>query len=438
MTLKVKLDGSIGANIDFQATQTLTATAGVQYTDDWHNLSEYRPTASTLDLGDRSFVTMNATASAPLQAEFLLYGVVGPTIGVTPKLNLDAAVPRDPVWKLNGGVAGTVGIKVDVLGYTKEYSTTLFDIMREITSASNTAPSIKFLFPATNTNVDVNVCCGFSVQVSDLEDGISCCTTTFNSSVDGPLGTGSGSQPQVSKTLTTLGARTITATTKDSKGATATASVTITAVNTPPTVAISAPFAGQQIYQGLAFTLHGSSYDLNETNAELPCTGLKWTSSVGTDAQKTGCDPQITFASQGARTLTLTGTDAFGATGTTTVNITVLPPPANLPPVVNVTSPQNNIYVGPTSVVTLTGTATDPEGGAVTLQWDVTRNYNPSNPNAGTPIPIALPANNTWKPTDSFPVGCETSELIRLRLRAKDAQNNENFDFIVLRLSFIC
>lgn len=436
MTLKVKLDGGIAASVDFQANQILTAVAGVQYTDDWHNLSSidnnFTSTAAS------AFVTMNATARAPLQAEFMLYGVVGPTIGVTPKLNLNVSVPGDPVWKLSGGIECTVGIKVDVLGYTKEYSATLCDLMRQIASAANTAPTIKFLFPTDNANVDVNRCCGFRVQVSDPEDGISCCTVSFNSSVDGSLGSATGSQPQVTKTLTTLGPRLISATATDSKGKTATASVAITAVNTPPTVAISAPFAGQQLFQGLTYTMHGSSFDLNETNAELPCTSLSWTSSVGADPQKTGCDPQITFASTGARTLTLTGTDAFGATGTTTVNVTVLPPPANLPPVVNLTNPKNNVQVGPDSLLTLAGTATDPEGGAVTLSWDVTRNYNPSNPNAGTPIPITLPANNTWKPTDSFPVGCETSELIRLRLRARDAQNNENFDFVVLHLTFIC
>lgn len=439
MTLKVKLDGSIAANVDFQANQILTAVAGVQYTDDWHNLSSIDNNFNSTSAS--ASVTMSATARAPLQAEFLLYGVVGPTIGVTPKLNLSVSVPGDPVWKLSGGVECTIGVKVDVLGYSKEYSAKLCDVMREIASAANTAPTIKFLFPTDNANVDVNVCCGFRAQVSDPEDGINCCTVSFNSSVDGPLGTGTGSQPQVTKTLTTLGPRLITATATDSKGKTATASVAITAVNTPPTVAISAPFSGQQFYAGLAYTLHGSSYDLNETNAELPCTGLKWISSVGVDAQKTGCDPQITFASGGARTLTLTGTDAFGATGTATVNITVLPPPSNYPPVVNISKPANNLSIGPDSVIQLVGSATDPEGGATTLTWDVTRDYNPATGTGGTPITINLPANGNWKPSDSLqyaPCPNAYNDVLRLRLRAKDPQNVEGFDFVVIHVNTFC
>ncbi len=437
LTLKVRLDGSIGASIDFQATQTLTAVAGVQYTDAWHNLSSITNSFDTI-LANAA-LTMNATARAPLQAEFLLYGVVGPTIGVAAKLNLDAAVPRDPVWKLNGGIEGTVGIKVDVLGYTKEYSDTLFDLVREIGRAANTAPTIKFFYPTANANVDVNVCCDFSVQVRDAEDGVSCCAVTFSSSVDGPLGTGTGNQASVSKTLTTLGPRTITATAKDSKGTTATTSVTINAVNTPPTVAISAPFTGQQLYQGLAYTLHSSSYDLNETNAELPCASLSWTSSVGADPRVTGCAPQITFASQGARTLTLTGTDGFKATNTASVNVTVLPPPTNYPPVVNITKPTNNLLIGPDGVLQLAGTATDPEGGATTLEWDVTNNYDPTTGTGATTKTITLGAGGNWKPSDSFMYnGCPVIDTLRLRLRAKDPQNVEGSDFIVVRVITVC
>jgi hypothetical protein len=441
MTLKVKLDGSIAASVDFQANQILTAVAGVQYTDDWHNLSSIDNNFTSTSAS--AAVTMNATARAPLQAEIMLYGVVGPTIGVTPKLGLNVSVPGDPVWKLSGGIEGTVGVKVDILGYTKEYSATLFDLMRQIASAANTAPTIKFLFPTDNANVDVNRCCGFSVQVSDPEDGISCCTVNFNSSVDGALGSATGSQPQVSKTLTTLGPRLITATATDSKGKTATASVAITAVNTPPTVAINAPFTDQQFYQGLAYTLHGTSYDINETNSTLPCTGssLKWTSSAGADPQATGCDPKFTFASPGARTLTLTGTDAFGATSTATVSVTVLPPPANYPPVVNVSSPANNAQLGPQSVVHLAGTATDPEGGQTTLVWDVTRNYNPATGTGDPPVTITLPANGNWKPSDSFQyLSCPNAynDVLRLRLRAKDPQNNEGFDFVVIHVDTFC
>lgn len=440
LTLKVRLDGSVAANVDFQTTQTVTAVAGVEYINGWDNISSI--TNSFAASTATAALAMNATARAPLQAEFLFYGVVGPTIGVSAKLNFDVVVPRDPVWKLSGGVEGTIGIKVDVLGYTKEYSKTLFDLMAQIAQASNTAPTVKFSSLTANQDVDVNICCTFQVLVGDLEDGITCCATTFSSSVDGPLGSGAGIAPAVSKVLTTLGPRTITAITRDSKGATATASVTINAVNTPPTVIISTPFSGQQFYQGLAYTLHGSSYDRNEPNAELSCAGvsLRWTTGVALDPQVTGCDPQITFASPGPRTLTLTGTDAFGATGTVSVNITVLPPPANYPPVVNITKPSSNLVIQKNTVLQLAGTATDPEGGATTTVWDVTSNYNPATGTGDTPKVITLGAGGTWKPADSFDFsgGCEYNFPVRLRLRAKDPQGVEGFDYVMIQLQQIC
>jgi hypothetical protein len=438
LTLKVKLDGSISANAEFQTTQTLDAVAGVQYDDGWDNLSSI--TNSFTATTATAALNMNATARAPVQSEFLFYGVVGPTMGVAAKLNLDVAVGRDPLWKLSGGVEGTVGVKVDVLGYSKEYSKVLFDLSRQIGQSENTAPTIQFIALSNNQNVDVNTCCTFSALVSDLEDGTDCCATTFFSNVDGPLGNDSGTAPEVSRALTTLGIRTITATARDSKGATSSATITINAINTAPTVAINVPFANQQVYQGLAYTVRGSSSDRNEPNSELPCTGssLRWTSSVTGDAQVTGCAAQMTFASSGPRTLTLTGTDGFGATGTATVAINVLPPPANLPPVVNVSSPKNNVFVGLDSVLTLTGSAADPEGSAVTTRWDATLEYDPTNPNAGTPVPITLSANNTWKPKDLFGPGCGADTRVRLRFLAKDAQNNENSDFVVLQYSNIC
>lgn len=440
LTLKIKLDGSISANVDFQTTQTLTAVAGVQYNDGWDNLSSISNSfaASTATAA----LKMDATARAPLQAEFLLYGVVGPTIGVAAKLKLDVAVPRDPVWKLSGGVEGTIGIKVDVLGYSREYSKNLFDITRQIAEAGNTAPTISFGFPTANANVDVNTCCSFYAVVSDLEQGNDCCSTTFTSSVDGALGTATGMFPKVSKTLTTLGLRTITAVTQDAKGATSSATITINAVNPAPTVEISTPFTGQQFYQGLAYALHGSSYDRNEPNFELSCadSSLRWTSSVAGDPQATGCDPQITFASQGSRTLTLTGTDAFGATGTATVGITVLPPPANYPPVVNITKPSSNLVIQKDTVLQLAGTATDPEGGTTTTVWDVTANYNPATGAGDVPKVVTLGAGGTWKPTDSFDFsgGCEYNFPVRLRLRAKDPQSVEGFDYVMIRLTQIC
>jgi hypothetical protein len=445
IVIELKFDGSVGIKVSYEASQTLTAVAGVKYDDGWKNISELDNSFQSGPVSADSSIAgaLKAKAKAAVRGELMLYGVVGPTIEIAPFVGLDLMYPRDPFWKLEAGIEGNVGVNIKILGYSKSYSTNLWDNSIEIARSSNTAPVVKFLNPDAG-NVDVNICCSLRVQVNDPEDGTACCLVSFKSSntadgVNGVLGNASGVQPELAYTFTSLGSRTITATVVDSKGATSSTTRSINAVNTPPTVAISAPFGGQEFYQGVAYTLRGTSYDINESNFEVPCTSLTWTTNAGADGQKTGCNTPITFASTGPRTLTLKATDAFGATGTATANITVLPAPANLPPVVNLTSPQNNINIGPDSVIQLAGTATDPEGGVVTLSWDVTGGYNPAAGTGETPKVITLPANGNWKPTDSFTyTSCEVSDTLRLRLKARDPQNVEGSDFVVIRVIRIC
>jgi hypothetical protein len=444
-TIKIKLDGSIGVDVTFEASQTLTAVAGVKYTDEFKNISEI---SNSFDAtAANSTVNANITAKVPVRIDFLLYGVVGPFVNVVPKLGFDAAIPRDPVWKLFGGVEGNVGLHVEILGYTKDFSANLFDLTAQIAQSTNAAPTIKFLNPNPNENLSSDVGHNFRVQVSDPEDGSQvCCEVSFSSNVDGALGTATGFQPEVGATFTTLVSRTITATAKDSKGKTSSATVTVNVTNPAPTVAMFSPVTDQQFFRGVSYKVLGTSFDPNETDAQknllgaLPCTSLSWTSSVVGDALPvTGCDPRVTFSSNGARTLTLTGTDARGTTATANVSVNVVDPPANLPPVANISKPANNIFVGPDEVIDILGSATDPEGGAVTLEYDISYPFNIQTGTGTTTQVITVPASGKWKPSDSITFGgCEVDMFVRLRLHGKDPQNNDGTDFVVIHVNKIC
>lgn len=442
-TIKIKLDGSIGVDVTFEAAQTLTAVAGVKYDGDFHNISDI---SNSFDAtAGNSTVNASINVKVPVRADFLLYGVIGPFAEIVPKLGFDAVIPRDPVWKLFGGVEGNIGLHVEILGYTKDFSANLFDLTAQIAQSTNTAPSIRFLFPDPNATLSSDVGNTFRVQVSDPEDGNTCCTVTFNSSVDGALGQASGFQPEVAATFTTFVPRTITATAKDSKGKTASTTVTVNVTNPAPTVAVFSPIANQEFFRGVSYKVLGTSFDPNETDAahnllgSLPCAQLSWTSSVAGDALSvTGCDPRVTFSSNGSRTLTLTGTDARGATATANVSVNVINPPANLPPVTNISKPANNIFVGPDQVIDILGSATDPEGGAVTLEYDITYPFNIST-GTGTTTTVITPVGGKWKPSDSITFGgCEVDMFVRLRLHGKDPANNDGTDFVVLHINRIC
>ncbi|MDX2006037.1 MAG: hypothetical protein SFU83_12225 [Meiothermus sp.] len=445
LVLELKFEGKAGLKVGYEISYTLKAVAGAKYDDGWKNISDF---VSDFKSGPVDATTgisgvLEAKAKAAARAELMFYGVVGPTIEVAPSAKLDLMYPRDPLWKLFAGIEANVGINIKVLGFSKSYSTNLRDDSVEIARAANTPPDVSFLSSAGAA--DLGTCCNLRVRVLDAEDGPACCQVSFRSSrtgdgVGGALGNASGVQPELPYTFTTLGTRTITATAVDSKGATRSATLEINVVNTPPTLAISSPFGGQQLFRGVSYRLRGVSFDRNEAGFELPCDSLRWTSSVaGDNLSATGCSPSASFATNGPRTLTLTGTDPQGATGTATVSVTVVDPPANLPPVVNLTSPQNNITIGPDQLIRLGGTAADPEGSAVTLSWDVTTGYNPATGTGAQTFPVTPAANGDWRPTNSITyTTCEVSDTLRLRLRARDAQSNEGFDFIVIRVNRIC
>jgi len=301
------------------------------------------------------------------------------------------------------------------------------------------APALEFRVPLTGSSVQVGVSGNVQVRAVDFEDGNACCFVTVRSSVEGLLGSAAsgGSTANIPFRFTTLGARTLTASATDSSGKAGTAQITITVVNTPPTVSITAPTDGTNVFRGTALTLRGTSFDPNETDAALPCSSLRWSTDHAADGSATGCTASLTFSSNGTRILTLTGTDSQGATAQAGLKVNVIDPPLNLPPVVHITSPANNAFVGPDDNVALSATATDPEGKAVTVNWSVSSSSNKSGPFAN-PKTIGSGLSLSWKPTSSYPGGCEQNYFARLTAVGTDPESHSAEDFIVVNVIRIC
>jgi len=269
----------------------------------------------------------------------------------------------------------------------------------------------------------VNMTAYLSATVTDFEDPFPCCTVTWTSNVDGPLGSGY----QVEPTFTTVGSRVITVAATDSGGATSQATMVVNVVNPGPQVQITSPAEGASLYRTAAVTLRGRADDLNEPGGELACGALTWTSSVASDPfPMVGCEVQATFATNGNRTLTLTGTDTLGATGSATVTVDVVDPPPNLPPSVQVTSPQDGTAPPVDEPLTLSGTAVDPEGGSpLTYQWTVKLGNL-------APIVVGTEATVEWTPLDTYPFDQEGTWTVEVRLNVTDPEGNVGTDFVTL------
>lgn len=370
--------GQVSASLSYEVKQVASAQLGVEWTPDggWRNLSgrEFSldaPGKPTLE------ASMKARAYGRANGSFLFYGAAGPVVGFQAGAEVDAAVPRNPTWILNGFVKGDLAfvVRLPIFGTIAEYRATLFEWSKEFLRAPNQAPSLTVTSPANGASVPYGGLGGtsFTAAVADTEDGGSCCPVVWSSSLDGPMGSGKA----ISFAFATPGTRTVTATATDSQGSAATKSVTVTAGNVPPSVTIDAPVAGSTFYPGVAYNLSALANDPNEPG--VGCSSVRWSSSNPADTVvASSCSGSVSFAGTGNRTLTASATDSQGATGSASVGVTVTSPPAGS---ALITSPADNTnWTGSVStdsggryaMVPFTGSATYSDGSAVPgdrLQW---------------------------------------------------------------------
>jgi hypothetical protein len=135
----------------------------------------------------------------------------------------------------------------------------------------------------------------------------------------------------------------------------------------PPTVTILAPADGTSIRQGTPLELSGGGVDPED--GVLPPEALGWRSSID-GPLGTGSPVVRTDLSTGTHEIRLTGVDDDGNVSHTTVGLVVTPP--NDPPTAAITEPADGSVVAFGVPLTLAGTGSDPEDGALSgdaLTW---------------------------------------------------------------------
>jgi PKD domain len=433
--LDVGIRGSVNGEVNVSVTQTLVMTAGAKYNEEWTNLSDVSNDFNV----DSSVIkgSLNAEVFSNVTLELLLYEAVGLYIRPEVFVALDAQFPRKPYWKLDGGIGVDLGVGIDKWGIEKSYKTRVFENRFPIAQSSNGAPTINF---EANPVADLNRPISLRAAAQDFEDGANL-TYAWTSSLadDGVL----GNSAEITKAFTTTGTRTITVKVTDSDGASATKSKSIEVTNTAPSVSISEPNNTSVIYKDLTYSFQANASDPNEPDDQLACSSIAWTSSVATDAfPKTGCEISTVFSSVGSRTLTVTATDPQGLTNAQTVAVNVLPTPANPPPnPVTITSPKagNGSPTDATGLWTLTGTAIDPAGDPVTLEWFATQQFadrGVPTGDFGPNVILTLDAQNKVDVIAALGLECVDqgySVNIRITLVANDPQNNKNSNSIIRR-----
>jgi len=190
------------------------------------------------------------------------------------------------------------------------------------------SPIVSITSPADNSEfhvgVDNNI--SFTGTASDTEDGDLTASLSWTSNLDGPINNGGSFSATLSE-----GSHTVTASVMDSHGNSASSSITVNVVNDSPTVSITSPADGSEFNSGASISFTGTASDTEDGDLTA---SLSWTSDIDGSIESGGSFSKT--LSDGTHTITADVTDSAGASGSSSVTVTVGTPPEN--PTVSVSS----------------------------------------------------------------------------------------------------
>ena len=258
---------------------------------------------------------------------------------------------------------------VGVLGYERRVHA-FGAVSRALGLPEYKLPTINMETPDNGDNYSVNDTIEFRATALDFRNEK--LPILWKSNIDGELNSNITIVPiQISLSK---GTHVITATATDVKLRSVSQQVTITVNRNPPVMKILSPTVSSTLYEGVPFTLSGSSKDPDNFDAKLPESKVRWTihrlSNNNKVFDKTGHIQQVTLSAGNYR-VTFTGdkTADTGDEDSVSVNITVLPPDPSLPNVTIIEPNNGDLYFTSESFQTinldLKGLATDLEDGNI-------------------------------------------------------------------------
>lgn len=204
--------------------------------------------------------------------------------------------------------------------------------------------------------------------------------------------------------------------------------------NDAPNVEITEPAGVLTVPESTAVIFKGVATDPED--GTLSGASLEWTSSLD-GPLGAGDSIRISDLSVGNHVVAFTATDSKGLAASATVPVTVTPfVPGNQPPQVTITSPAPGTSVVQGTEVALTGSAVDPEDGALTgsaLAWSSSLD---GALGTGSPLPVAnLSVGQhtiTLRATDNGSAFTDASVVLTVTLPAQTL----GLDTVVMGLNF--
>jgi len=217
--------------------------------------------------------------------------------------------------------------------------------------------------PASNQTIAPGQSVTFSALATDPNGGPVTVVWNFGD------GTTSSALAPGAHTYPTAGVYTVTLACQNSMGmmdpSPATRTITVQA-NQAPSGTITLPATDLSITTGQSVTFAAAA-----TDPDGDAVTVLWDFGDGTTSTALA-PPAHAYNAVGTYQVTLTATDVHGLADPTpaTRTITVQAVAANLPPVGTITAPAANTTIAAGGTVSFSGTATDPNGDAVTVLWN--------------------------------------------------------------------
>jgi len=243
----------------------------------------------------------------------------------------------------------------------------------QITIASKTPPMAEITDPPNNSTFIEGETIAFAGTGTDIEDDTFDDTQlVWTSNRNGRLGTGAS----LSTSDLSTGTHLVTFRVTDSDGENNSDTIVIVIKeNTLPVAHISGPADYSTYLAGTPVSFNGTGTDGED--GVLTGASLVWTSNLD-GWLGTGVVMSSSVLSSGTHAITLTVTDSVDASDMDRIHIVVEAdlPPANNPPVAEITGPQNHSIYIEKETVSFSGSGTDAEDGTLTgtkLVWSSNR-----------------------------------------------------------------
>ena len=226
-------------------------------------------------------------------------------------------------------------------------------------------PTVTLTQPANGANFTAPATVGLAATASDT-DGTVARVEFFNGAVE--VGEDTTAPYSFSWGGVAVGTYTVTARATDNLGATTTsapATITVSAANTAPTVTLTQPANGANFTAPATVGLAATASDTDGTVARVEF--FNGAVEVGED---TTAPYSFSWGGVAAGTYTVTAraTDNLGAT-TTSAPATITVSAANTAPTVNITSPTAGAIFPWKPTITITATASDPDGNVTRVEF---------------------------------------------------------------------